>query len=163
MADKLNCSVHGIDASGPAIQQAGVHYKTNNTSFEENYFPFSLPHKRYDFITSIESIEHVEDASSLVAELEKSLKPGGYLVASVPNADILSLEKNPNKFHYRHFSYMDFVKMCTNNDMQLKTFYGQDTYIMSNGFVAGYLPDNMMKMKHRYTRGQFLLFIFKKI
>lgn len=164
LSNELKCNVHGIDASEAAINQANAHYKLPTTTFETAYFPFDLHHEKYDFITSIESIEHVEDSAALINMLIYSLKPGGYMFASVPNADMLSLEKNPNKFHYRHFNYMDFLKLTNVNDvMSLHTFYGQDTYLMSNGVVSGYMPPSMMKMKHRYIRGQFLFFVLQKV
>ena len=164
LAKNLQCQIAGIDASESAINQANVHYFINGlTSYGAKKFPCAFPENEYDFITSFESIEHVEDSIGLIEGLASALKVGGYLFASVPNSEILSLEKNPNKFHYRHFSYMEFLDIIKKNGkLKLKTFYGQDTYTLSNGKISHILPENKMRLRHNY-RGQFLYFILQKI
>jgi SAM-dependent methyltransferase len=164
MSTNLNCPVWGIDASEEAINQAHHHYSTVKTFYTTKFFPFILPENTFDFVTSIESIEHVENSRLLVKNLVSSLKVGGYLFASVPNNSILPLEKNPNKFHYKHFLYAEFIRLVQEfGKMRLDTYYSQNAYKMKNRVVQGYLKDHEMKLKHMHKHGQFLYFVFQKI
>ena len=58
-----------------------------------------------DQVVSFETIEHVPDASALVRELRRVLKPGGHLVLSTPNRAFGPLERHTaNRFHVREFT-----------------------------------------------------------
>lgn len=47
--------------------------------------PFPLPEGKYDFISCIEGIEHLEDQFHFVRECHRVLRPEGRLVLSTPN------------------------------------------------------------------------------
>jgi cyclopropane fatty-acyl-phospholipid synthase-like methyltransferase len=64
--------------------------------------PLPVPDSRFDLVTSLEGIEHVENHFHLVRELSRALKPGGHLILSTPN--ICSLEERLN-FLVRGASY----------------------------------------------------------
>lgn len=60
------------------------------------------PPRQYDFVAAVEILQHV-DAISAVETLWSVVRPGGRLVASVPNADCPIIEKVVQRFdgHYR--------------------------------------------------------------
>jgi len=58
-----------------------------------------------DLVVSFETIEHVPDASALVHDIRRVLKPGGRLVLSTPNRTFGPPERHTgNPFHVREFS-----------------------------------------------------------
>lgn len=164
LATETKSVVHGIDASTAAIQLANEHYGTQNTHFSVKEFPFNLPDETYDFVVSMESVEHVPDSSLLIKALIGAVRPGGFLFLSTPNSKSLSLELTPNKFHYRHFTYDELIEIVAGIDpkMELVNYFGQDCYIMNNGRVAGRGPDSIMNLRPEYIDGQFHCFIFFK-
>lgn len=164
LASQANCVVHGIDASADAIQLANQHFATPGTLFSVKEFPCTLPHQAYDFVVSMESVEHVENNFEFVSSLVRAVKPGGYLFLSTPNSDVLSLKLNPNKFHHRHFTYTELVEMVgeIRPDMELIEYFGQNCYVMKDGKVLGRAPDSEMGLRPQYMNGQFHCFIFRK-
>lgn len=164
LSDEVNCVVHGMDASDEAIKLANGHYSTIATVFSVKKYPFIIPKNVYDFVVSMESVEHVVDSSGLISGLVSALKPGGFLFLSTPNADVLSLELNPNKFHYRHFTFDETVGEVRRKtpDMELIKWYGQDVYTMEGGRVIGRVQEEHMYLQAEYKNGQFLCFVFRK-
>jgi SAM-dependent methyltransferase len=58
-----------------------------------------------DHVTSMETIEHVQDARALVAEVRRVLKPAGSFVLSTPNRAFGPPERHTgNPFHIREFT-----------------------------------------------------------
>ncbi len=47
--------------------------------------PFPVEDARFDFISCVEGIEHLQDQFQFVRECHRILKPGGFLVLSTPN------------------------------------------------------------------------------
>jgi 2-polyprenyl-3-methyl-5-hydroxy-6-metoxy-1,4-benzoquinol methylase len=155
-----NSFVFGIDGSIEAINQASKYYSKENVFFSQKIFPFELPHGKFDVVCSIESIEHVEDDKNFIKQLDRTLSDDGYLIVSTPNSNIISLEKNPNKFHFRHYKLNEIKDMFC--ELEFITFFGQNTYsINENGFVTGTLEDEEMKLVEG-VEGQFNICIFRK-
>jgi len=48
-------------------------------------FPF--PENKYDFVVSIDVLEHLDDHQSFLRETRRVLRPGGKVVVTVPNGD----------------------------------------------------------------------------
>ena len=78
-----------------------------------------------DLVVSFETIEHVPDASALVSEIRRVLKPGGRLVLSTPNRAFGPPERHTgNPFHVREFTADELRDLLRRSfeDVQL---YGQ--------------------------------------
>jgi len=163
LAGKTNICMMGIDASREAILVADSHYSTERTFFVCKEFPFRLPSNRADIVVSFESLEHVNDYAGFLDTLVDSLKSGGLLFLSTPNEKILSNRKNPNRFHFRHFTQsqvMDEVRM--KRGLALENWYGQNVYhLNSAGRISGCLPEHQMKIEAE-TPGQFEIYVFRK-
>lgn len=160
LGDIKNSFVFGIDGSIEAINLASKYYSRENVFFSQKFFPFELPHSKFDIVCSIESIEHIEDDKNFVKQLIRSLSDDGYLIVSTPNSNIISLEKNPNKFHFRHYMLNEVKEMFA--ELNFVTFFGQNTYsIDENGFITGTLKDEEMNLVEN-IEGQFNISIFHK-
>jgi 2-polyprenyl-3-methyl-5-hydroxy-6-metoxy-1,4-benzoquinol methylase len=163
ITEALHCPVLGIDASWEAVSVGIKHYSNQNTFYVNKLFPFSLPIGTFDFITCIESLEHIEDQHAFVESLKASLKPGGYLFLSTPNEQLYSLRKNPNPFHFKHYSHEELVNFINNvGELRLIEWHGQDIYKMEEGKMCGTLEENEMGLKEK-VQGQILFFIFQKL
>lgn len=162
LSDKSGCSMMGIDASSESIEFARKFYSTSNVFFSAKEFPFSLPVGIADFVVCFESLEHVRDSKRLVNEIVRSLKPGAYVFISTPNEKIMSLRKNSNKFHFRHFGFDEvFNEFVEKRGLILREWYGQNVYSMNDvGCVTGLLPVEMMQLTQN-IQGQFNVFVFQ--
>lgn len=59
-----------------------------------------LPGGSFDYVVSVEVLEHVEEDDLFVREVARVLKPGGVFLMTTPNGDWVE-NKNPD--HKRHY------------------------------------------------------------
>jgi SAM-dependent methyltransferase len=100
-------AVTGVDVDEAAIAYAEEHYATASTSFRcADAFTFGIA-GTYDVAVSLETIEHVGDPGRLVLHLATLVKPGGFVVASVPITP--SVDINPH--HRTDFTLARFRRL----------------------------------------------------
>lgn len=164
LAQKLPCFILGIDGSADAIRQASEHYTSMNMLFSQKFFPFALPAAHFDFIVSMESLEHVEDGELFFFMLAKSLKPGGRLVISAPNSDVFDLQKNPYKWHFRHYTPTDMLELGSAAGLESITWAGAscnlstpEGKIVSNNFYS--MVESRLRVHHA---GGTITHVFEK-
>lgn len=93
----------GVDISEPQINYARQHHTSANRSFR-TMAPGALdfPDVSNDVVTSIELIEHIDEqeATRLLRECHRILKPGGKMVVTTPNYAFLwpLIELGLNRF-----------------------------------------------------------------
>ncbi|OLD99991.1 MAG: hypothetical protein AUG91_05445 [Actinobacteria bacterium 13_1_20CM_4_69_9] len=76
--------VVGFDADREALAAAArLGIETHWADLDQ---PLELPDASFDVVVAGELLEHLRDPQALVAEIRRVLRPGGTLVASVPNA-----------------------------------------------------------------------------
>ena len=154
--------VIGMDGSTDAIRQAEQHFKTPSNYFSVNYFPFDLPRQVFDFVVSLESIEHVADGGAFFDRLTACLKPGGHLVFSTPCEDRLPHRMTGNHFHHKHYSLDESLAMASSAQIELLGWAGQDTYnFLADGRQGSLLPEDQMTLKPDET-GQFIILHCRK-
>ena len=88
MAHQAGYSVTGIDFTPHFIEAARRRFPSldfETMTVEE--FVSRRPQDRYDIITFIQVLEHLDNLPTFINAAKKSLKPGGYLVCAVPNRD----------------------------------------------------------------------------
>jgi len=85
--------LYGMDVASSRLREAEAKVK-ELYPFEASKFkfvegnadnPLPFPNNFFDAITCIAVMEHVYDIFSLVKEMHRVLKPGGYVVAEIPN------------------------------------------------------------------------------
>jgi SAM-dependent methyltransferase len=104
LARAIAGTVLAIDGSVESIAQATTAYRRANLFFAAKLFPFELPRSAFDFVTSMESIEHVRDYRAFAAVLHASLRPGGRLYLSAPDEQKVVLARTGYPWHYQHFA-----------------------------------------------------------
>ena len=155
-------SLLSIDGSKDAIKLANKYYKTDTITFKQKYFPFKLKENNYDFIVSLESIEHVKDDNAFIDNFKSALKDNGILILSTPNAEIHSLEVNIDPYHFRHYIFDNFVNFLKYKGFELLCWAGQDVYTYDeNRKISGLVPIEDMNLKEN-IKGQFIIYVFRK-
>jgi SAM-dependent methyltransferase len=85
--------IHGVDLSRSAVVIAAGRPETGKATFccsALERLPF--PDAAFDYISSHEVVEHVEDPAVVLQELHRVLKPGGVCVIATPNGASLWIE-----------------------------------------------------------------------
>lgn len=165
MASKLkNTEIISIDASKEAIELANNYYKIENRiNFVNNFFPFELDKDKYDYCLSFESIEHIQNDIQFIEIIISAIKNNGYWFLSTPNEEIMSLKKNNNKFHFRHYTNKTINNIFKKYNLEVIEQYGEDTYsIDKKGLITGTLSEEKIKLIKNYN-GQFMIYILKVI
>src|SRR5256885_473955 len=100
LAETTQGNILAIDGSLEAIENASNKILSPNIIWAAKLFPFNLPKNTFDFITSMESLEHVKDFEAFFWVLSQSLKIGGTLFISSPHEKIMPY--NGYIWHYKH-------------------------------------------------------------
>lgn len=156
--------VWGIDGSAEAIKLAEQHYKTPNAVFSQAFYPFELPKENYDFVVSLESIEHVEDGAGFFKCLVESLKPGGLLFFSTPCEEFLPHTQFSDSFHFhfKHYTYEETVKLALDHNLEIIEWASQNVYsLLPDGELSVLNDNDSMKLRDE-SIGQFLIFCCRK-
>lgn len=160
--NKTGAFIDSIDGSKEAVEFAKKYYGNNKINYSCKLFPFKMKKNYYDFIISLESVEHIKDDILFLNRLYDALKLNGLLIISTPNMEKQDLKLNPNHFHYRHYYNNEFIKLVHEIGFEFIELYGQDTYIFNeNKIMCGTLPSEDMNIKKDYN-GQFTVYILKK-
>lgn len=83
---RLGARVTEIDASGEVIAVAREHSRAMGLEIDYLVGDVQELEGRFDLITAMEVIEHVNDPKAFVHALAKRLAPSGLLIVSTPNA-----------------------------------------------------------------------------
>ena len=87
----------GCDISETALKLAAGHQPHSRFVPMSNE-SIALPDQSFDFVISVEVLEHVQDANKAIQEISRVLKPGGILLLTTPCANKYSLEWFVNKW-----------------------------------------------------------------
>lgn len=108
-------SVHGVDISEIAINNAksnfsseGISFLCKNVENMQNVFES----KSFDMIVSFETIEHLQNPVSFLNELKRLIKPDGIIIISCPNDYYYyPTEDMSNPFHVKKYTMDDFKEL----------------------------------------------------
>ncbi len=89
---RLGANVLGIDSNKKAIVSAKAHAKKSKLKI--NYINTKIekinPEHKFDVISCMEVLEHVDDVKIILKNIRKNLKPGGIFIGSTINKSIPS-------------------------------------------------------------------------
>ncbi len=146
----------GIDGSAEAIAAARRCYARPSAQFAVLRWPFRLPAALFDFIVSLESVEHVSDGPAMFAAMAQALRPGGWLIYSAPNEDLLPHAGMGNHFHFRHYTLGETLALATTNGLTVEGWAGQDAFVMQGGRPVAHLPGDDQRLETERP-GQFTI------
>jgi len=121
-----NFRVIGIDTAPEAIAMAEAVYATDFTDFDvvslsdAEAWPFK--DTRFDAIVSIETIEHVKDDIGL---LERYAASTDFLLATVPNQDVVPFVQEEHPFHCRHYTKDEFEDLLNRAGFEVVSWWTQ--------------------------------------
>ncbi len=153
--------IHSIDGSIQAINLAKIYYNKKNILFECKEFPFNFKENYYDFICSMESIEHIDNDLYFLECISNSLKKNGILIISTPNQEKIPLEQYKNKFHKRHYIISNFIDVMSTFRFEIIFWGGQNCYNKhKNKLIYDMQIDDKI---YNFQSGDFSIFVFRKI
>ncbi len=154
----------GVDLDPAAVEYARRHHALEGACafHAADACKTGLASNTYDVAASFETIEHVRDATGLIAELHRILKPGGTLVISTPN------RLGPTPYHVHDFGLPEFAAMIESGFI-VERWIGQNATdeVYSPDLPPGMWPiDHAAAMEERWTSGggkpQFLIAVARK-
>ena len=153
-------AVLGIDGSAEAIAVARQHYARLGARFETRQFPFE-DDTRYDAVVSYESLEHVYDGPGFYRFLIDRVVPGGLLLVSTPNQDLLPFDATVHVHHRRHYGLAETLALAETCGLAIRTWYGQDVYRLEGSAAPVPLHPAKMELRERQP-GQFTVVVAEK-
>jgi len=97
-----------------------------------------------DLVLALDLLEHIEDDERLMNEIRRILKPGGFLLATVPAHQYLWSEHDEALHHYRRYSKTDFLRLVKNRGFSLIKY----SYVISLTF----LPILVFRLGQKFYR-----------
>lgn len=168
IARETEATVLAIDGSEEAIVNANKKFTYPNLIYAQKYFPFELPISSFDFIASMESIEHIKEHELFFYILQNALKPDGDLFISAPNEDVLPL--GDYKWHFKHFRTNELVAWAKKYGLSVVNIFSTKSHVINSQTGMCYLnhPDAFYPQQinnHKLFReniGETNLYHFKK-
>lgn len=129
--------VFGLDVSDQAIKFSQSQFKAENLLYKiGDATKLEFSDNTFDVITSFETIEHTTMYHEMLAELNRVLKPGGFLFISTPNKFVSSPDgKIINPYHTQEFIPKEFHELLTRYFARVELFgqqYARYTGASSN-------------------------------
>lgn len=122
--------VIGVDINMNALEYAKKHHQQSNIEFKQGDLnaKLDLPDNYFDVATCFETLEHVEGQHNGLSELRRVLKPGGLLIISTPDKNIMSKGGEvENQFHVKELTKDEFVSKI-DSLFKLREFFGQNRF-----------------------------------
>ncbi len=126
LAKHTGAKVTGVDIEQAAIAHAKQHFNNENTTFScQDAKLLDIAANTQDAVVSFETIEHVDFDQQLLDVFFKVLKPGGHLICSTPNQDVMPFDPVKFEFHLKHYTNRELVNMLRKSGFQKVTLFGQ--------------------------------------
>jgi len=92
--------VIGVDVSPTAIEYANINFSDSHLSYAvQDVQNMDISDNMFDVVVSFETIEHIPNPKQLINEIARVLKPGGVIIASIPN------DWGVNQHHLHNFNW----------------------------------------------------------
>lgn len=130
MLSRVAQSAVGFEFSEHALQWANTHHKQRNVTYVRGDLNKPLPFEKESFnvVVSFETLEHIENQENVLSEFRRILMPGGKLILSSPDREIITEKaETDNRFHIHELSKTEFVKKVREY-FEIEELYGQTKY-----------------------------------
>ncbi|UCC72985.1 MAG: class I SAM-dependent methyltransferase [Gemmatimonadota bacterium] len=113
-------SVTSVDISRDALAFGLARYGTRGICADAQRLPFRPA--CFDTVVSLETIEHLSDATVFLRAVHRVLRPDGELLLSTPNAE---RSANDNPYHVRELSLDELERALSEVGFRLNRLWGQ--------------------------------------
>jgi len=120
-------TVVGLDLSPIAINTSKLYYSSSNVDFILGDLSEIDLNKKFDVITSFETLEHVDNPLDFLRCLKKNIKPNGLLLLSTPNGYCTKNEgeKPYNPYHSEEFTRDELFQLLEKAGWCVDKYMGQ--------------------------------------
>jgi len=140
---KESKSFTAIDKIKDVIEKLSLKYR-DNVFISSNFPPLSdIEDNSFDTIISFQVIEHIQDDTQYISEIERILRPGGVALITTPNIK-MTLTRNP--WHVREYTSEELNRLCRKYFSQVDVLG-----ISGNSKVIEYYNQNLESVK-RFKR-----------
>jgi 2-polyprenyl-3-methyl-5-hydroxy-6-metoxy-1,4-benzoquinol methylase len=159
-------TVHGVDLSEAAIARYRSRGFDGKVGDLDNGLDF--PDAAFDLVFCSEVIEHMTSPENLVAEMNRVLKPGGYLVLSTPNSAFwlyrllgfagYTVSELQHPKHFQFFSQRSLLRLLNSVGFQPKSISGRNMYLILPSMAGRFeriLPKLGFKRETRFRTGGY--------
>jgi SAM-dependent methyltransferase len=91
-----------------------------------------VPDETYDYIFTLNVLEHIEDDQAALRDLARKLKPGGRLLVYVPAFQVLFSSMDRAVGHYRRYRLESLSEQVSSAGFEIR----EARYVDSVGFIA---------------------------
>jgi 2-polyprenyl-3-methyl-5-hydroxy-6-metoxy-1,4-benzoquinol methylase len=112
---KLGGDIVGLDTSETGLQLAKEQLETRGVLstrlINSSCYEMPFDDGRFDYVTSVELIEHLQDVNRFLREVRRILRPGGWFVCTTPNRkENQAPDTVRDPFHVHEFSPAELSK-----------------------------------------------------
>lgn len=102
--------VIGVEVDSTSVDHASRAYRSANLCFiQGDATKLSLETRSVDVVVSFETIEHLSEHETFLSEVQRVLRPNGFLIISTPDMNVYSAAGTaPNPFHVRELTEAEF-------------------------------------------------------
>jgi ubiquinone/menaquinone biosynthesis C-methylase UbiE len=102
--------VIGVEVDSTSVDHASRAYQSANLCFiQGDATKLSLETRSVDVVVSFETIEHLSEHETFLSEVQRVLRPNGFLIISTPDMNVYSAAGTaPNPFHVRELTEAEF-------------------------------------------------------
>ena len=87
----------------------------------------TLTSASFDGVVAVEAIEHVVHDAAFLQQIERVLKPGGWVYLTTPNGDYIPLDQGSNPDHQRHYTRAALAELLGRYFPEVQVDYGVHT------------------------------------
>lgn len=112
--------VVGVDICPDAIAYGLRHYAHPRVNLMcADALRLDLGGQQFDLIVSFETLEHIAQDRAFLERLAQALAPGGMLVISTPNQEVLPFNPSCYAHHVRHYTSAEFADLLARSGFAL--------------------------------------------
>ena len=139
-----DCEAFGLDLSREALAFCRTRHLRPVALADAVRLP--LGDATFDIVTAFDLIEHVADDHGLIGEVRRVLRPGGYLLASVPAHPMLWSGHDVSLHHRRRYTRRTFEALFPGAQWR--------TVRMTAGFTLVFPPAALLRLSRRLASSE---------
>ena len=141
-------SFGAVSAFEPDIEARKLAWLKGNQNIQEGYLPNNIPFKEgiFDLVTAFDVLEHLEDDKACLQALELFVRPGGWILLTVPAFQFLWSKHDESHHHKRRYTKNMLLTVIQEAGFQLRYSSFFNTFLFPIALLAR-LSKNILYIK----------------